>query len=168
MLTPSLCPCGSRQPFTRCCQPYLQGQVPAPTAEALMRSRYTAYCQGNIDYLIATHHPSQRQPGDGPLGPVFDHRASLTQTIHQTQWQGLTIVQTEQGQPTDGEGIVEFVAAYRAPMPGQLHERSHFVQEKGRWFYLKGEILPPLTPRRNQPCWCGSGNKFKHCHGATR
>jgi SEC-C motif-containing protein len=122
-----------------------------------MRSRYTAYCQGNIDYLIATHHPSQRQPS---------HRASLTQSIHQTQWQGLTIVQTHQGQPTDREGMVEFVAAYRAPRPGQLHERSHFVQEQGHWFYLKGELLPPLTPTRNQPCWCGSGNKFKHCHGA--
>ena len=157
MLSNAPCPCGQLQPAVTCCQPYLQGQAQAPTAEALMRSRYTAYCQGNVDYLIATHHPSQRKLND---------RTTLAQSIQQTHWDGLAILDTQQGQPTDRKGIVEFVAAYRTPVPGQLHERSHFVKENGRWFYLKGEMLPPLTPKRNQPCWCGSGNKFKHCHGA--
>ena len=153
-----LCPCGSQHPHTLCCQPYVQGQIHAPTAEALMRSRYTAYCQGNIDYLIATHHPSQRKLSD---------RTHLAHSIQQTHWQGLTVLDTHKGQPPDTEGMVEFVAVYNTPIPGQLHERSRFVKEKGHWFYLKGESLPPLTPNRNQPCWCGSGNKFKHCHGAN-
>ncbi|MEZ5505160.1 MAG: YchJ family metal-binding protein [Gammaproteobacteria bacterium] len=54
-----------------------------------------------------------------------------------------------------------------APMEkeGTLHERSRFVKEDGRWFYLDGEMLPLPSPGRNDPCWCGSGQKFKKCHG---
>lgn len=69
----------------------------------------------------------------------------------QTHWEGLTVLKTHQGQPTDTKGTVEFVAAYRTPVPGQLHERSHFVKEKGRWFYLKGEMLPPSPPNGISP-----------------
>ncbi|MEO0825855.1 MAG: YchJ family metal-binding protein, partial [Cyanobacteria bacterium J06642_9] len=61
--------------------------------------------------------------------------------------------------------LAEFVALYQAGEIGQPHERSRFVKQKDRWFYLDGEILPPLAPKRSEPCWCGSGKKFKHCHG---
>ncbi len=151
------CPCGSGQPLATCCAPYLQGDALAPTAEALMRSRYTAYCQGQVEYLIATHHPRQRQLSD---------RAALSQSVRQTTWLGLTVLATEQGQPEDPVGIVEFVALYQARgAVQQLHERSRFQQQKGRWFYVEGDHLPPLAPKRNEPCWCGSGKKFKQCHG---
>ncbi len=83
MTTFSPCPCGSQRPFLSCCGPYLSGQQTAPTAEALMRSRYTAYTRQNIDYLIATHHPSQRVLGD---------RATLKQSMQKTTWLGLTIL----------------------------------------------------------------------------
>ncbi|MEM7647966.1 MAG: YchJ family protein [Cyanobacteria bacterium P01_A01_bin.70] len=155
MLTAN-CPCGSQRPFNTCCQPYLLGQAIAPTAEALMRSRYTAYCQGQVDYLTATHHPSKRTLGD---------RAALTKSVQNTIWLGLTVLQTEQGQPADTTGVVEFVARYQSDHIGQIHERSRFKQQKGRWFYLDGDLLPPLEPKRNEPCWCGSGKKFKQCHG---
>ena len=151
-----LCSCGSQRAFAECCEPYLSGNAIAPTAEALMRSRYTAYCKGNVDYLIATHHPSKRSLSD---------RVNLSKSIQNTTWLGLTVVKTEQGQPQDDTGIVEFVAIYRTGNVGQLHERSRFKKQKGRWFYVEGDHLPPLEPKRNAPCWCGSGKKFKQCHG---
>ncbi|MBE7383011.1 MAG: YchJ family protein [Leptolyngbya sp. SIO1E4] len=152
----SVCPCGSQRAFSACCEPYLLGQAIAPTAEALMRSRYTAYCQGNVDYLVATHHPSKR---------TFSDRITLSKSVKNTTWLGLTIVSTARGQPQDETGMVEFVAIYRTGNVGQLHERSRFQKQKGRWFYLEGEHLPPVAPKRNEPCWCGSGKKFKQCHG---
>jgi SEC-C motif-containing protein len=152
----ALCPCGSGTPFHQCCQPYLAGESQAPTAEALMRSRYTAYCQGQVDYLVATHHPTRRSPTE---------RTALADSARTTTWVALKVLATQKGQPGDAEGIVEFVAYHLTPSPGQIHERSRFVQQKGRWFYLDGDMLPPLWPKRSEPCWCGSGKKFKVCHG---
>jgi SEC-C motif-containing protein len=151
------CPCGSQKLQTACCGPYIQGTLPAPTAEALMRSRYTAFCLGNVDYLVATQHPSQRHRRDSAI---------LSHTIRTTTWQGLTILAIKQGKPRDKRGTVEFVARFRnGEGDSQLHERSRFVQENGQWFYVDGDILPPVPPKRGEPCWCGSGKKFKHCHG---
>ncbi|MEM9769301.1 MAG: YchJ family protein [Cyanobacteria bacterium P01_D01_bin.71] len=155
----SACPCGSQRPFGGCCEPYLSGRQLAPTAEALMRSRYAAFCVQNIDYLLATHHPTKRTLGD---------RASLAKSMKNTTWLGLTILATQQGHPDDQLGMVEFVAHFQADKPGQIHERSRFQKQKGRWFYVDGELLPPVEPRRNDPCWCGSGKKFKQCHGQRR
>lgn len=153
------CPCGSQKLQTVCCGPYVQGTATAPTAEALMRSRYTAFCLGQVDYLIATQHPRRRHRQD---------RAILSHTIQTTTWLGLTIVATRQGQPQQTQGVVEFVAHFQnLDGTGQLHERSRFLQEQGQWFYVDGDILPPLLPKRGEPCWCGSGKKFKHCHGGS-
>jgi len=144
MLLHPLCPCGSAAHYTDCCESYLSRKAPAPTAEALMRSRYTAYSKGNIDYLIATLHPKSRQPDD---------RSSLLQSIQNTHWIGLSIVKTQRGQAQDKRGIVEFVALYQPVSKkdrqnigaaNQLHERSRFVQERGQWFYVDGDILLPL------------------------
>ncbi len=123
-----------------------------------MRSRYTAYCLGQVDYLMATHHPTRRTSDSRPLAD----------TINRVTWLGLTVVAAHQGQPADKTGEVEFVAVYReGDRTAQLHERSQFRQQRGRWFYLEGDLLPPVQPKRNEPCWCGSGKKFKHCHGKT-
>ncbi|MBE9061414.1 YchJ family protein [cf. Phormidesmis sp. LEGE 11477] len=182
------CPCGSRRPFANCCEPYLKGISKgtnagikyAPTAEALMRSRYTAFALGDIDYLLATHHIDYRS----------DAHTSLQQTIQTTQWLNLLVIDTQKGQRKDKTGTVEFVAAYRSKAPaklsitlgnqkasatdsensplndiGQLHEKSQFVREGPQWFYTQGDLLPPYQPKRTQPCWCGSRLKFKQCHG---
>jgi SEC-C motif domain protein len=144
MSIPSLCPCDSKALYTDCCEPYLIGKAAAPTAEALMRSRYTAYSEGNVDYLIATLHPKSRQKSD---------RSSLLQSVQSTRWIGLTIVTTQQGQVKDKRGVVEFVALYQHVQiqdlqsigaVDQLHERSQFVKEKGQWFYVDGDILPAI------------------------
>jgi SEC-C motif domain protein len=104
-----------------------------------MRSRYTAYCKGNIDYLIATLHPKSRQKSD---------RTTLLQSLQAMHWVGLTVLKTQKGQSQDKRGVVEFIAQYQPTqsLPGavahQLHERSRFVQEEGQWFYVEGDILP--------------------------
>lgn len=144
------CPCGSGKATDDCCGRYHAGAA-APSAEALMRSRYSAYVLKNSLYLHDTWHPSTRP-------------ADLDISHDETPWQRLQIIATAKGEEDDNEGVVEFAACYQG---GQLHERSRFVREGGRWFYLDGELLPPLEEKvgRNAPCPCGSGKKFKRCCG---
>ena len=166
------CPCGATRPFKRCCEPYLNGKALALTAEALMRSRYSAFVQGHIDYLKETHHPAHHGA---------NARASLKQSIANTRWLNLVVLKTQKGQKKDKSGVVEFVAAYQTKSAlrlvrtvqkppvdcEQMHERSHFIKEQGKWFYTTGEMLPPYVPKRSWPCWCGSGQKFQRCHGKS-
>jgi SEC-C motif-containing protein len=154
-----LCPCGSGAPESTCCAP-LHGGAPAVTAVALMRSRYTAYVRGNIDYIVATHDPVTRGSLD---------IAAATRWSHDTAWGGLEIVATERGTSTDDTGVVEFIArgATRGT-PFAQHERSRFRRIDGRWHYIDGEqrVRRAAAPGRNDPCPCGSGTKYKRCHGA--
>lgn len=143
------CPCGSGKPYGECCAPLHRGERSAATAEALMRSRYSAYVLKDGDYLRATWHPSTRP-------------ALLELEGDTTRWLGLRILATAQGGEGDESGSVEFAADYAG---GQLHERSRFVRERGQWRYLDGELLPPVKVGRNEPCPCGSGRKFKRCCG---
>lgn len=153
-----LCLCGSKKAAKYCCQMYLSAKKQPETAEKLMRSRYTAFCQGNVDYLIATLAPDQRESHEP---------AELINTINNTQWLGLIILATYQGKKHDSIGYVEFEAIYQvnSDEPQQLHERSEFRKLDGKWFYITGEILPGTRPQANQPCWCHSGKKFYKCHG---
>lgn len=158
-----LCHCGSTLPFDRCCGPILDG-APAPTAEALMRSRYSAHVTGHIDYLLATHDASTRSG--------FDRRA-VERWARESSWLGLEIVARERGGPADADGVVEFKARYRVDggQPLVHHERSRFRRREGRWFYVDGDTIKPpparagQAPGRNDPCPCGSGHKYKRCCG---
>ena len=166
-LSNGACPCGSHKLLAKCCGRYLSRQVAAPTAEALMRSRYSAFCTGNIDYLIATHHTgSKNSAGD---------REHLAGTLKTTRWLNLLVIETRQGKARDKRGTVEFVAAYQsvgsilsvqpAGEIAQMHERSQFIKVDGQWQYTDGDMLPPYQPKPTAPCWCGSGQKFGQCHG---
>ena len=121
------CPCGSDQPYAACCQRWhlgLEEGVHAPTPEALMRSRYSAYVVGLIDYLLATWHPSTA-PGELELSPV--------------KWLGLEVRRTE---AAGDAGIVEFVALCRVNGRAQrMHETSRFVRQDGRWSYIDGQAI---------------------------
>ena len=153
------CPCGTQRSYEDCCGRFHTGQQAANTAEELMRSRYAAFCTGHVDYLIATHHPSKRQAGE---------RSSLERICRETNWLELEVVDTANGSATDSEGVVEFIARYAGAQVGVLRERSRFVKQNGQWFYLDG-LQDDDQPRgRNEPCWCGSGKKFKKCHGRGR
>lgn len=123
------CWCGRPVPAAECCGRYLDGDVPAPTAEALMRSRYSAYVLRAEPYLLATWHVSTR--------PVsLDLAADVA-----TKWLGLEIKRTEAGGEQDERGIVEFVARYKVGgRAHRLNEISRFVREDGRWYYVDGEV----------------------------
>ena len=117
------CPCLSGSPYGECCAPFLAGAADAPTAEQLMRSRYTAYVVGDRSYLLATWHPSSR-PARLELDPAM-------------RWYRLDIERRERGGPLDRDGIVEFRAFYRHDGDrGEQHETSRFLREGGRWRYV--------------------------------
>jgi SEC-C motif-containing protein len=123
------CPCDSGKTYADCCGRWHAGLtqgVYAPTPEALMRSRYSAYGLGLIDYLLATWHPST-SPGELELPPL--------------KWLGLEV---RHAQATGDAGVVEFVARYRENgRGGRMHEISRFVREDGRWLYIDGEQQAP-------------------------
>ena len=125
------CPCGSGLPGAQCCEPVLAGERRAATALELMRSRYTAYVRGNVDYLLATH--ADRSGTE---------RHEIEGFTRKTLWLGLEIVATERGGARDDEGFVEFVAAgVTRGKPFRQHERSRFRRgSDGGWLYVDGEI----------------------------
>ncbi|MCF7997030.1 MAG: YchJ family protein [Chromatiaceae bacterium] len=127
MSTP--CPCGSGHTLADCCGPFLAGTSAPATAEALMRSRYTAFNQGAVDYLRTTWHSSAR-PAEIAAEPA-------------PTWMGLKILTTKAGGPEATEGWVEFVARYKIGRRSfRLHERSRFVREDGAWRYVDGVVDP--------------------------
>ncbi|MDR6866117.1 SEC-C motif-containing protein [Microbacterium resistens] len=118
------CPCGTGDLFASCCGPILGGR-PAPTAERLMRSRYTAFARRDEAYLLRSWHPSTR-----PSSLDLDDGV---------RWLGLEILGTEAGGPFDREGVVSFIARYRdGAERGALHEVSRFTREGREWRYLDG------------------------------
>ncbi len=120
------CPCGSGNSYEDCCG-LLHAGAPAPTALALMRSRFAAYARSLEPYLLSTWHPSTR-----PARLGLDDG---------TVWRRLQIVDVVAGGETDAEGIVEFRASYRTPDgAGLIEERSRFVRHDGRWTYLSGQV----------------------------
>jgi SEC-C motif-containing protein len=151
----AICPCGSGNLLNSCCGHYHEGH-PAPDARALMRSRYSAYVLGHIDYLLATTLPAQ-QPG-------LD-RDAIEQWSAQSTWLGLEVenAQVIGGQPE--HAFVTFVARWHDSNGEHSHrERSAFVQNSGRWYFIDPTV--GLDAGRNDPCPCASGQKFKKCCAA--
>lgn len=120
------CPCGSTHAYAQCCGPLHSGVKNASTAEALMRSRYSAYVLKREDYLLTTWHPSTRP-------------SELDLSADDSKWLGLDVRAHQQLDAT--HATVEFVARYRIAGRGhRLHELSRFIHENGCWFYVDGEI----------------------------
>lgn len=161
------CPCQSGNSLKDCCGPYLDDGVKPDTAEALMRARYTAHTRADIDFIIGTHHPSNRSEID---------EASTKKWAAQSTWLGLDIRQVEGGQSTDRRARIEFVAKYR-DQNRRRHDHTEiaiFEKHNGDWFFKDAE-MPKVeqfqreAPKqgRNDPCACGSGKKYKKCCGAA-
>ncbi|MGW1983380.1 YchJ family protein [Streptomyces collinus] len=122
-MTTRSCPCGRPESYDVCCGRFHAGTAAAPTAEALMRSRYSAFVVGDAGYLLRTWHPGTR-PGRLDLDPG-------------TRWTGLEILGTSDGSAFHRTGTVTFRASYRG---GSLHERSRFERVDGAWVYVDGDF----------------------------
>lgn len=159
-----ICPCSSGLELAQCCQPFVRGKSQPATAEQLLRSRYTAFALGEIDYVLATHHTRTRHEVK---------REEIEDWSRNSEWLGLKIVQTEAGQASDTQGTILFCAQYKQGDESHDHwEQSYFEKEGGEWRFLdaKGVQAGPIrrdAPKigRNDPCHCGSGQKYKKCHG---
>lgn len=170
------CPCGTKELFEKCCEPYLKGLANPETAEKLMRSRYSAYAQADIDYIKDTLAPESKSDFD---------KATTKKWAQEAKWKGLKIISTDKGGITDKKGTVEFTATYE--QDGETldhHEVSQFRKnETGKWLFVDGDAhthregedhhhKPQTVVRdspkvgRNDPCVCGSGKKYKKCCGA--
>lgn len=130
------CPCNSGSEFAHCCEPFIDGN-PAPTALALMRSRFSAFALGKLDHIERTFAKAKRQEFNLPTsvessGPV--------------EWVGLKILNTGSGGREDDIGIVEFAALYKKDNRLRVHmERSNFCREDGEWVYVDGEVRTDET-----------------------
>lgn len=147
------CACKSGKNYAECCQPFHLGEKLPETAEQLMRSRYTAYTQVNIPYIVATTAPSQQVNLD---------QATMKTWGESTQWAGLEILE-HLANITKNHSVVEFKAFFKGENGIKAHhERSLFVKICNRWYFVDPTV--PL-PTQKQPCLCGSDKKFKHCCG---
>ena len=119
------CYCGNNVSFENCCEPYIKGIANAPTAEALMRSRYSSFATGAADYLVNTTHISKRR---------FHNKKDILAWSQANKWLKLEVL-------TSSENTVTFNAYYLDEnLKAQVHyEHSTFKLENGLWFYVDGE-----------------------------
>jgi SEC-C motif-containing protein len=154
------CPCCSGGAYGECCLPILDG-APAPTAEALVRARYTAFAVRRLDLVAESHAPEVRDDFN---------RAEAERLAEECEWKCLRIHKATE----DGDQA-EIVFAMEIRRQGGLiikAGQSRFRRENGCWLYASTKPAPWLEQvragkvDRNGPCACGSGRKYKKCHGA--
>jgi SEC-C motif-containing protein len=128
-----------------------------------MRSRYSAYVEHAIGYILETCVEDGRDKADEKETRAWSEGST---------WLGLKILSVAGGGSADTEGTVEFEAVYeRNGLRDIHHETAQFKKIDSRWLYAEGVVAPTTVVRsvpkvgRNDPCPCGSGKKYKHCHG---
>lgn len=125
------CPCGSKQKYTDCCGAIISGKRNATTCLELMKSRYSAYTKADINYLMLSHYSKTR--------PLQKERLGIKHWAESVRWMQLIIVNTWNGTAADNEGYIEFKALYfEDGQIGQIHEKSLFKRENGKWVYVSG------------------------------
>lgn len=155
------CPCGSTLTYKKCCEPLIKGVSQATTAESLMRSRYSAYVNAEMDYLYSTTHPDHRKG--------YDHDGTR-KWAESSEWLGLEIVSSRGGEE-DSLGEVEFIATFSEDGNETAHhELGKFRKLDSQWYFTEGKMVtskPIISNKigRNDPCTCGSGSKYKKCCG---
>lgn len=159
----SSCPCCSGKELDVCCDPIIKGSIKAPTAEALMRARYTAHALVEVDFIIKSHDSKTRNEIS---------KEDTKSWAENSVWEGLEIIRTEKGLEEDKEGIVEFKAFYKVDgVKHTHHEEASFVKKRGSWYFEDSKMINRPVVRngakvgRNDPCPCGSGKKYKKCCG---
>lgn len=158
----TICPCGSGNTYSECCEEIISGSRPATTAEQLMRARYSAYVFAQMDFVFESTHPDHRQG--------YDH-AGTKEWAETAEWLGLDIIDTNKGGADDSVGEVEFIARFIEKGDNrEHHEAGQFKRKDGRWYFTEGHMVRPkplavTKVGRNDPCTCGSGLKYKKCCG---
>ncbi|CEG56201.1 YchJ family protein [Legionella fallonii] len=157
----SHCPCGSEKSYEQCCGLFIEQKQIPQTPEQLMRSRYTAYSLAKTDYIKNT------MKGKALTG--FDE-AEVKAWAQCVTLVGLKVIQAYD--ETSDKGFVEFSARFKEGSQfRKIHELSEFHKENGVWYYVAGQHQDAAVKNnkqktsRNNPCPCGSGKKFKNCHG---
>lgn len=147
------CPCCSGMQYSLCCEPWLNGLAIPPTAGKLMRSRYSAYVKQDAAYLVATWHNNCRHP---------QLQSAIAESFSSTEWLGLNVIE-EQAGSNDNEAFVTFFARFvDNQRTSAIYERSRFLREDQRWYYIDGAAV---QAGRNDRCPCGSEKKYKKCCG---
>lgn len=154
------CPCCSGKSYEACCGLFISGEKSPLTPEELMRSRYSAYALGHVNYI--------RDTMKSPAADDFD-LAEAQSWSEQVKWLKLEVISSSMEGDT---GQVEFLAHLQMNNQRQhVHEVSQFIREDQRWYYIDGydpcDGHPAQSNKvgRNEPCPCGSGKKFKKCCG---
>jgi SEC-C motif-containing protein len=153
------CPCGSGQPFERCCEPFHAGQKQPATAEQLMRARFTAHVAHNFKFLHDTYRPTAGKPYAAEEG-----EPAVT-------WTRLEVHSYEVTPDNPDKAYVDFSAhGLEEGVEKVLHEKAEFLRINGTWLYTREARIGPApykaaAPKvgRNEPCPCGSGKKYKQC-----
>ncbi|KID58575.1 preprotein translocase subunit SecA [Pseudoalteromonas luteoviolacea] len=151
-----MCFCGNTQTFEQCCKPFISGQSTPINSEQLMRSRFSAYCTQEGQYILDTYASQTRSEHTVKDILAFAKQVSFVK---------LDVITTDEDAQYQ---YVEFKAYYiEGTQLSTLHERSRFIKEGNQWLYLDGELFPTECKKvsRNDPCPCLSGKKFKKCHG---
>lgn len=150
------CPCGAQHNsaptcYQACCGRFHLSSERASSPEMLMRSRYTAFVINEYQYLLQTHHPDFL---NGLTLEVLSDNPAVN-------WLSLDVLSSSM---SENNGKVKFQAWYRdGDGIDAIHELSDFKRVNGIWLYTQGEQFPPIYPKRNDPCICHSGKKFKQC-----
>ncbi|MEG1585423.1 MAG: YchJ family protein [Bacteroidales bacterium] len=127
----NLCPCGSGEYYENCCGPIIKGEIAAPTAERLMRSRYTAFTLADGEYLMKSWHPRTRD---------LNEKESIRKWAKSVKWIGLQIRGKQAGGENDLTGIVSFRARFlEKGKINQIIEESVFEKIDGNWVYVTGK-----------------------------
>lgn len=158
------CPCLSGRLYEECCEPVIKGERKAGTAEELMRSRYSAFVQHEIDYIVNTNHPEKIEEVD---------RESIEKWAKESEWLGFELLNVSNGTAEDQEGQVEFIASFtQQGIKQEHHELAEFKKVDDQWYFYDGKLASqkPIVRvgdkvGRNDPCPCGSGLKYKKCCG---
>lgn len=158
----NVCPCDPQSSFEQCCGPFITDGLSAPTPEALVRSRYSAFAMRTLDYIERTHAPEVRDDFN---------RAEAERIAKDLDWQGLDIVSTtSQVDGVDVEYVIRIRQSNRIVSKSSI---SRFRQEDGEWLLVSSRSGQKVADQRlvkvgrNDPCTCGSGKKYKKCCGSS-
>ena len=143
------CPCGLKASYHDCCGRFIEGDQLPETAEQLMRSRYTAYSQANVDYIAKTMRGAALKDFNPEQAKAW---------AEQVQWLGLTV--TDRQSQGDCATVTFIARCFMGDQRQNIIEKSEFQKIEDRWYYFDGE-QPKFG--RNDDCPCGSGKKYKKC-----